>query len=130
MKSRVKNQYDRKMAKRVEELLTDYGVFLTVVDGIARQMVAAMLYAYHLKGYREKRINDMFEEFLSVNSMPGIFGKSIEAGDIMTFLTEKYGIDFKRVIIKTETADEYVQRKLKEEKERNRQGIPFWEEDV
>lgn len=129
MKSRVKNQYDKKTAKKVEEFLIDYNVFLSFKDGIARQMVAAMLYAYHLKGYREKRINDMFEEFIRVNSMPELFGKAIEADDIMTFLTKTYGVDFERIVLRVETADEYVRRKLKEEK-KNTQGIPLWEEEV
>ncbi len=113
MKAHIVKPEKQKERERIIELTKEYTTFCEVKEDIAQQMVAAMLHAYHLKGYRHKRINDMFEAFVSVLDMPPVLGQQMEGIKIMEFLTERYGIDFKRVDLKTETETEYLARMMK-----------------
>lgn len=42
------------LSKEAQKELADFRTFLKVKDGVAQQTAAAMLYAYHLLGYRKK----------------------------------------------------------------------------
>lgn len=108
MKSRVP-KCSAKVGKHIEH----YKMFLEAKDDVAQQVIAAVLYAYHLQGFRRKRINDMYETILSVIHMPPIAGKHIEGIALMDFLTKEYGIDFDRITLMTETGTEHVKRMMK-----------------
>ena len=72
-----------------------------------------MLYAYHLRGFRKKRLQEMYERCLSIINMPPVVGNQIEGNALIDFLTNEYGIDFDRIRLKTETESEYLKRVLK-----------------
>lgn len=109
MKSRV-DRNDLRFKPEAAKYREQFRMFLDAKDDIAQQTVAAMLYAYHLQGYRGKRINDMFETILGVINMPTICGNQIEGTSLMDFISKEYGIDFDRVQLQTETETEYLQR--------------------
>lgn len=108
----MKSRIDRNplLSKEAQKELSDFRVFLKVKDGVAQQTVAAILYAYHLQGWRTKRIRRMFENIISILEMPPTINGSVEGTNLMNFLQDKYGIDFERVKLQTETETEYLQR--------------------
>ena len=107
MKSRVR---EKMLTPEAQMKLANFRVFLSLKDDIAQQVIAAMLYAYHLKGYRRKRINDLFDDILSVFDMPEIAGQNITSINVIDFLKEKYGVDINRVHLKAESEEEYIER--------------------
>ena len=107
MKSRVPYELTPEAAKQLEK----FRMFLEAKDDVAQQVVAAMLYAYHLQGYRRKRINQMFENLLSIINLPA--EANIEGVNLMDFLKDKYGINFDLVKLQTETEQEYLKRVMK-----------------
>lgn len=111
----MKSRIDRNplLSKEAQKELSDFRVFLKVKDGIAQQAVAAMLYAYHLQGYRKKRLQDMFERVLSIINLPPTPEGSVDGISIMDFLEKEYGIDFERIKLKAETEKEYLERVIK-----------------
>ena len=111
----MKSRIDRNplLSKEAQKELSDFRVFLKVKDGIAQQAVAAMLYAYHLQGFRKKRIQDMFERILSIINLPPTPEGSVDGTSIMDFLEKEYGIDFERIKLKAETEKEYLERVMK-----------------
>lgn len=111
MKSKI-DRNDLRFKPEAAKYREQFRMFLDAKDDIAQQTVAAMLYAYHLQGYRGKRINDMFETILSVINMPTIGGNQIEGTNLMEFISTEYGIDFDRVQLQTETETEYLERML------------------
>lgn len=111
MKSRIDSAL--MLSKEAQKELSDFRVFLKVKDGVAQQTVAAMLYAYHLRGFRKKRLHEMYERVLSIINMPPVVGNQISGNDLIDFLTNEYGIDFDRIRLKTETESEYLKRVLK-----------------
>ena len=110
MKSRIKNPM---LSKEAQKELSDFRVFLKVKDGIAQQAVAAMLYAYHLQGFRKKRIQDMFERILSIINLPPTPEGSVDGTGLMEYISKEYGIDFDRIKLQTETEKEYLERVIK-----------------
>lgn len=110
MKSHIKSPM---LSKEAQKELADFRVFLKVKDGVAQQAVAAMLYAYHLKGYRKKRLQDMFEQMLSIINLPPTTTGNISGNDLIDFLEKEYDIDFDRVKLQTETEEEYLKRVIK-----------------
>ena len=111
MKSRIDSAL--MLSKEAQKELSDFRVFLKVKDGVAQQTVAAMLYAYHLRGFRKKRLHEMYERVLSIINMPPVVGNQISGNDLIDFLTKEYGIDFDRINLKTETEKEYLERIIK-----------------
>ena len=111
MKSRVDSAL--MLSKEAQKELADFRVFLKVKDGVAQQTVAAILYAYHLCGFRKKRLQEMYERVLSIINMPPVIGNQIGGNDLIDFLTKEYGIDFDRINLKTETESEYLKRVFK-----------------
>lgn len=111
----MKSRIDRNplLSKEAQKELSDFRVFLKVKDGIAQQAVAAMLYAYHLQGYRKKRIQDMFERFMSIINLPPTVSGSVDGTSMIEFLEKEYGIDFDRIKLQTETEKEYLERVIK-----------------
>lgn len=111
----MKSRIDRNplLSKEAQKELSEFRVFLKVKDGIAQQAVAAMLYAYHLQGFRKKRIQDMFERILSIINLPPTPEGSVDGTSIMEFLEKEYGIDFERIKLKAETEKEYLERVIK-----------------
>ena len=111
----MKSRIDRNplLSKEAQKELSDFRVFLQVKDGIAQQAVAAMLYAYHLQGFRKKRIKKMFENIISVLEMPPMLNGAVVGIDLMHFLEDRYGVDFDRVKLKAETEKEYLERVMK-----------------
>lgn len=111
----MKSRIDRNplLSKEAQKELSDFRVFLKVKDGVAQQTVAAILYAYHLQGYRKKRLTDMFENILSVINMPTIAGNQIDGTGLIDFFQKEYGIDLERVKLKAETEKEYLERVIK-----------------
>lgn len=101
------------LSKEAQKELSEFRVFLKVKDGIAQQTVAALLYAYHLCGYRKKRIQDMYERVLSIINFPETATGSIEGEGLMEFISKEYGIDFDRIKLHTETENEYLKRVIK-----------------
>lgn len=101
------------LSKEAQKELADFRTFLKVKDGVAQQTAAAMLYAYHLLGYRKKRLQEMYERMLSIINMPPVVGNQLEGNDLIDFLTNEYGIDFDRINLHTETESEYLKRVLK-----------------
>lgn len=111
----MKSRIDRNplLSKEAQKELSDFRVFLKVKDGIAQQAVAAMLYAYHLQGFRKKRIQDMFERILSIINLPPTPEGSVDGTGLMEFISKEYGIDFDRIKLQTETEKEYLERVIK-----------------
>lgn len=110
MKSRIEHAC---LSKEAQKELSEFRVFLKVKDGIAQQVVAAMLYAYHLEGFRKKRIQDMFERMLSIITLPDTLQGGVDGTGLMDFISREYGIDFDRVKLKAETEKEYLERVIK-----------------
>lgn len=108
MKSRI-----NLISKEAQKELSEFRVFLKVKDGVAQQVAAAMLYAYHLQGYRKKRIQDMYERILSIINLPETTAGQIDGTGLIDFLEKEYEIDFSRIKLKTETENEYLKRVLK-----------------
>lgn len=109
MKSKV-DRNDPRFNPKAAKYLEKFSMFLEAKDDVAQQTVAAVLYAYHLQGWRTKRIRRMFENIISILEMPPTMSGSVEGTDLMQFLENKYGIDFKRVELQTETEQEYLKR--------------------
>ena len=111
----MKSRIDRNplLSKEAQKELSDFRVFLKVKDGIAQQAVAAMLYAYHLQGYRKKRLQDMFERIMSIINLPPTPEGSMDGTSLMEFISKEYGIDFDRIKLQTETEKEYLERVIK-----------------
>ena len=111
----MKSRIDRNplLSKEAQKELSDFRVFLKVKDGVAQQVVAAMLYAYHLKGYRKKRLQDMFEQMLSIINLPPTIAGPISGNSLIDFLEREYEIDFDRIKLQTETEKEYLERVIK-----------------
>ena len=106
----MKSRIDRNplLSKEAQKELSDFRVFLKVKDGIA-----AMLYAYHLQGYRKKRLQDMFERIMSIINLPPTPEGSMDGTSLMEFISKEYGIDFDRIKLQTETEKEYLERVIK-----------------
>lgn len=102
------------LTKQSQKELADFRAFLRVKDGVAQQIIAAALYAYHLQGYRKKRINDMFEEILSVLNMPPVMGGQFTGNNLIDFIHKEYDIDFERVKLQAETEQDYIKRTRKD----------------
>lgn len=83
--------------------------FIECREDYTWQAAAAMLYAFHLAGYRKKRIKRVFNMLKAVYEMPPILGKELCGNDVMDFLKEKYDVDVKEINVKTE-----AERKLRE----------------
>lgn len=109
MKSKV-DRNDLRFNPKAAKYLEKFNMFLEAKDDVAQQTVAAVLYAYHLQGWRKKRIHRMFENIISILEMPPTIAGSIEGTDVINFLQDKYGIDFERVKLQTETEQEYLKR--------------------
>ena len=82
----------------------------SVADGLCRQAFAIVLYAFHLMGWRKKRLNRLFDQLVSMMDMPMVMGKYMEAADCMRMLEEKYGIDFSRITVQKESFREFRKR--------------------
>lgn len=111
----MKSRIDRNplLSKEAQKELSDFRVFLKCKDGIAQQAVAAMLYAYHLQGYRKKRLQDMFERVMSIINLPPTPEGSVDGTSLIEFISKEYEIDFDRIKLKTETEKEYLERVMK-----------------
>ena len=77
------------------------------------EWICGDLYAYHLQGYRKKRLQDMFERFMSIINLPPTVSGSVDGTSMIEFLEKEYGIDFDRIKLKTETEKEYLERVMK-----------------
>ena len=109
MKSKI-DRNDLRFNPKAAKYLEKFNMFLEAKDDVAQQTIAAVLYAYHLQGWRTKRIRRMFENIISILEMPPTINGSVEGTNLMNFLQDKYGIDFERVKLQTETKTEYLQR--------------------
>ena len=110
----MKARTETRLSPRAMKELADFRKFDVMKDDIAQQTIAAVLYAYHLQGFRGKRLTDMFENILAVLNMPAQHtGNMIEGLSLMKFLTKEYGVDFDRVHLQGETEAEYLKRVLK-----------------
>lgn len=77
--------------------------FLESVEDVTWQAVAAVLYAFHLEGYRKQRLQRVFSMIKSVYDMPRICGKELCGNDLMEFLKQTYDIDVKQISPKTDS---------------------------
>lgn len=75
---------------------------------IAKQVVAAVLWALKLHGYGEKRLNDVFRWTCDALNMPEVMGQQAECEDAIAYLAQNYNIDFDRLKIKYQRYEEFV----------------------
>jgi hypothetical protein len=94
------------------ELMRRFEYFDGIADDNVKQAVAMCLYSFWLEGYRKKRIQKLYDQFLGVIEMPpSVLGRDINAEDAMCFLEDKCGIDFGRIKIHKEGRTQYMKRK-------------------
>lgn len=97
-------------SKRAQEI-KQYSYLASITDDIVKQIVVMVLYSFHLKGWRKKRINALYEQILSIIMMPKVFGQEATCESCMEKMTELYGIDFDRIKPNVESWEHYSRRK-------------------
>lgn len=103
MKSHIVN-------KRLQREVQEYTAFLKFKDGLAQQVVAAILYSYHLDGKPASEIHDVFNRFMQIINLPTTMQGSFKGTSIVDFLENTYDLDFKKIVLDAETQDEYLDR--------------------
>lgn len=97
-------------SRRAREV-KQYTYFESIAADVVKQTVAMVLYSFHVKGWREKRINDLYEQILAIINLPKVFGEEVTCESCMEQLTERYGVDFDRIQPNVERLDDYLRRK-------------------
>ena len=101
------NCYSRKIIRdaTAEEYQKQYA---KQAKDMSVQLIATVLYCFHLRGWRKKRLYRLFKEINSTyRLMDGaVMGKKFNPDDCKNFIKDKYGIDLEKEIsveITTET---------------------------
>lgn len=93
------NCYSRKIIRNAtaEEYQRQYE---THAKDMSVQIIATVLYCFHLKGWRKKRLYRLFKEINSTyNLMDGaVMGKKFNPDDCKNFIKDKYGIDLDKEV--------------------------------
>lgn len=104
------DRIDKYIRDNYEEVV--YDAIGMNAPNIVRQTVAEFLLAMSFHGYGAKRLQDMYEWFLTVTNMPGkTLGKEVNAHDVIDTMTKKYGIDFERIQPKYQSYEEFKRGK-------------------
>lgn len=99
------NCYSRKIIRNatIEEYQKQYA---TQAKDMSVQIIATVLYCFHLKGWRKKRLYRLFKEINSTYSLMdgAVMGKKFNPDDCKNFIKDKYGIDLdKEVTVEVKT---------------------------
>lgn len=91
-----------------EEIKTE--AFLECKEDFTWQATAAILYAFHLQGYRKKRLQDMYDTIKSVYEMPPVMGKYLRGQEVIDFIKNTYGIDVTQLKVNADTREELMKQ--------------------
>lgn len=104
------------MKARYLEQERQLAIMQHAAEDMAQQFLAAACYSMHIKhlehsdAYRAKKVREIFDDINAVLTVPAVCGKSLEGEQLITFISDKYGINFDGVRFKVETAEECKQR--------------------
>lgn len=112
MKALSRNRMNRRLnSKIVDELQAEvdkaldeerakiaYEAVQYAAPELMAQAIAVMLYAMHLNGFGKKRLNRIYDQYVSIMNMPtNMMGKTATTSDAVKHMRDKFGIDFDRV---------------------------------
>lgn len=115
MKARIQNceQCKKQIAKEQDKkcLECQFDMFQATADDIGKAMTAAMIAVLDRRGRTPEYIRKFFDDLVFILDFPEIFGKqTLHSETMKEEFAKKYGIDFSRIEIKTETKAECFRR--------------------
>ena len=118
MRAVTKSWVQREAEKHAADYLNEhydelkYQLFCENADDITKQAVAITLYALKQDfGFGTKRIQKAFDGIVAILQMPDVLGRAPNAKDLTEMLTNKYGVDFDRIHVRTESLASFMERR-------------------
>ena len=108
MKSRGLKDFRRE--QELENAAFQYQLYENVMNDMMKQAVTAIIAVCEKRKYSKRYVQKLFEDLIMIIEMPDIFGQQISSNELMKQYAEKYGLDFGRINVKTESLDEYCRR--------------------
>lgn len=125
MKSNSRRAQRRKDEHQVDAYMEEhYGeiVYEAIRDNapfVVKQTVAEFLWALSMHGYGRKRLAEIYEWFIGMDSLPhSIMGKTLDAPQIMDLMRDRYGIDFDRIGTTYPSYEEFLRMQEEENADR------------